>query len=246
MSQPANEVKEIQPEFRITGKQPELWNAIDGSIRPLPAYEQKSKTTVVPMKLAPYESAFVVFRNKSVSSPSMNLSDNYPEEEVVEELQGPWEVQFDPSRRGPSEPVTFQTLQDWTASSDERVKYYSGEATYVIPFTLPERQEGETIWLDLGRLTSMAKVHVNGTYAGGAWTLQGEHHRPGTSGEENQLVTVVNNWMNRVIGDLNLPKAKRETWCLVNPYNENSPLQPSGLFGPVKLIRSSRKSTINP
>ncbi|MGI6572026.1 MAG: glycosyl hydrolase [Fermentimonas sp.] len=237
VSNQANEVKEIQPEFRITGKQPELWNAIDGSIRPLPAYEQKGETTVVPMKLAPYESAFVVFRNKSVSSPSMNLSDNYPEEEVVEELKGPWEVQFDPSRRGPSEPVTFQTLQDWTASGDEQVKYYSGEATYVISFTLPEKQEGETIWLDLGSLTAMAKVHVNGTYAGGAWTPP---YRVNITDQvqagENQLeVTVVNNWMNRVIGDLKLPKAKWETWCLVNPYNEKSPLQPSGLFGPVTI-----------
>lgn len=109
----------------------------------------------------------------------------------------------------------------------------------MIPFTLPEKQEGETIWLDLGNLTAMAKVHVNGTYAGGAWTPP---YRVNITEQvqagENQLeVTVVNNWMNRVIGDLKLPKAKRETWCLVNPYNENSPLQPSGLFGPVTIKR---------
>jgi hypothetical protein len=239
VSNQANEVKEIQPEFRVTGKQPELWNAIDGSIRPLPAYQQKEDATMVPMKLAPYESAFVVFRDKAAASPSLNLIDNYPEEQVLEELQGPWEVQFDPSRRGPGEPVTFQALQDWTTSSDEQIKYYSGEATYVIPFTLPEKQEGETIWLDLGNLTAMAKVHVNGMYAGGVWTPP---YRVNITDQvqagENQLeVTVVNNWMNRVIGDLKLPKAKRETWCLVNPYNENSPLQPSGLFGPVTIKR---------
>ena len=167
----------------------------------------------------------------------MNLFDNYPEEEVVEELQGPWKVQFDPQGGDQASPLP-SALQDWTTSSDERVKYYSGEAAYIDSIHPPEKREGETIWLDLGNLTAMAKVRVNGVYAGGAWTpLQGEHHRAGTSGKNQLEVTVVNNWMNRVIGDLNLPKAKRETWSLVNPYNKNSPLQPSGLLGPVTIKR---------
>lgn len=237
ISNQTNEPREIAPEFRVTGRQPELWNAVDGSIRTLPAYEQLEESTVVPIKLAPYESTFVVFRNKAASNPSGDISNNYPQEVIVEELQGPWEVRFDPERRGPKEPVTFQQLQDWTTSNDERIKYYSGEATYSIEFNLLEKQEGETVWIDLGNLTAMAKVSVNGAYAGGAWTppyrvnITEQVHE----GENRLEVVVVNNWMNRIIGDQILPETERETWCMVNPYNAQSPLQPSGLFGPVSI-----------
>jgi len=32
-----------------------------------------------------------------------------------------------------------------------------------------------------------------------------------------------------------LPVNERPTWCPVNNFKPNSPLQPSGLFGPVKI-----------
>lgn len=237
ISNQTNEVKDIYPEFRVTGRQPELWDAVTGSVRVLPAFEQKKETTLVPIKLAPYESTFVVFRHRTSSSSLTAISNNYPEPTVLEKLEGPWKVLFDTARRGPKESVIFETLQNWTTSSNERIKYYSGEAIYTIQFTLPEKQEGETILIDMGSLTAMAKVSVNGAYAGGSWTPPyrvdiTEHVKMGV----NELsITVVNNWMNRIIGDLNLPEAQRKTWYIVNPYNAQSPLQPSGLFGPVTI-----------
>lgn len=237
ISNQANEEKIIYPEFRVKGMQPELWNAINGTIRDLPAYEQKKESTVVPIKLAPYESAFIVFRDRVENSSTTDILDNYPIQDVVKELKGPWKVEFDPSRRGPSESVIFENLQDWTTSTNDLIKYYSGEAVYSIQFTLSTIQEKESYMIDLGNLTSMAKVAVNGEYAGGTWTPPyqidiTDYLKPG----KNELkIEVVNNWKNRIIGDLNLPENQRQTWCFVNPYKAQSPLQPSGLFGPVSI-----------
>lgn len=237
ISNQAGEEKVIHPEFRVTGKQPELWDATSGSIRILPAFDIKEQTTSVPIRLAAYESVFIVFRNKARNSNSTDILDNYPIPEIIQDLKGPWSVSFDPAFRGPAEPVVFETLHDWTSSPDGSIRYYSGTAHYRINFSAPEAKENETIEIDLGNLTAMAKVSINGTYAGGVWTYPykldiSDFVKPG----ENELVIeVVNNWMNRLIGDQNLPEKQRETWCFVNPYNAQSPLQPSGLFGPVTI-----------
>ena len=237
ISNQTGEEKIIHPEFRVTGKQPELWEATSGSIRTLPAFEIKGQTTSVPVKLAPYESVFVVFREKAKKGNLTDIQDNYPAPNVIEDLKGPWSVSFDPAFRGPAEPVIFETLHDWTTSSDESIKYYAGTAHYKIKFSMPESKENKAVEIDLGNLTAMAKVSVNGSYAGGVWTYPykldiSDFVEPG----ENELeIEVVNNWMNRLIGDQQLPEAQRKTWCFVNPYNAKSPLQPSGLFGPVTI-----------
>lgn len=263
LSNQTNETKEIFPEFRVTGRQPELWDAVSGSIRDLPAFLQKEKSTTVPIKLAPYESAYIVFRkasdkgiladnllqsskshlndteNTALSSSQLTkmLSLNYPETEIVASLEGPWQVAFDPARRGPAQPVQFDRLIDWTTSSDPEIKYYSGQATYSINFTFPEKKENEKIILDLRNLTAMGKVYLNGKYCGGVWAPPYELDiTPEIAEGKNELkIEVVNNWMNRLIGDQNLPESKRETWCFVNPYKADSKLQPSGLFGPVSI-----------
>jgi len=237
LSNQTDQERVIQPEFRITGKQPELWEATSGTIRSLPAFEANAGSTVVPLKLAPYESVFIVFRNKAIQNPVNDLKVNYPEPEIMTELKGPWTVTFDPSFRGPANPVVFEALHDWTTSRNDSIKYYSGTATYSIAFTAPDKQENKHIELNLGSLTAMARVKINGIDAGGVWTHPykldiTQWVKPG----QNKLeIVVVNNWMNRLIGDLNLPAAQRKTWCYVNPYNAQSTLQPSGLFGPVTI-----------
>jgi len=48
--------------FRITGKQPELWQAEDASIQPASVWSDDGKRTTVNVKLNPQQSVFVVFR----------------------------------------------------------------------------------------------------------------------------------------------------------------------------------------
>ena len=54
-------------------------------------------------------------------------------------------------------------------------------------------------------------------------------------GENELQIEVVNNWKNRLIGDFSLPKEDRRTWTNQSIWTENSPLQPSGLLGPVEI-----------
>lgn len=238
VSNQTNEEQVFTPAFRVKGLQPELWDATTGSMRDLLAYEQKENTTEVPLKLAPYESVFVVFSKPAGQAKETSLEANYPKGKRIADLKGPWTVSFDPTQRGPEEPVVFESLIDWTTSGDERIQYYSGTAFYRNAFSMKEIKKGEKLFIGLGALTSMAKVKVNGQYAGGVWTApyQLEITDFVKEGENELEIEVVNNWMNRIIGDQKLPEKERTTWCVVHPYNAQSPLQASGLFGPVEVL----------
>ncbi len=227
----------VTPEFRVADMQPELWEATTGYRRDLPAYEQRGNVTAVPMKFEPLESVFVVFRKSAGKAKATGVAANYQEPERIQEIKTPWTVSFDPAQRGPEEAVVFEALTDWTASDDERIRYYSGTAFYTNTFMLESQPSHEKIVIDLGKFTAMAKVTVNGQYAGGLWTAP---HRLDISGlvreGKNELrIEVVNTWVNRIIGDMQLPEEERKTWMPINPYDAESPLQSSGLLGPVTI-----------
>jgi hypothetical protein len=237
LSNQTEDPQTVTPEFRVAGMKPELWEATTGYRRGLPAYEHRDGVTAVPLKLEPFESVFVVFWKPAGAASATGLAANYPEAEQVLEIETPWTVSFDPARRGPEEAVVFETLADWTASNDDRIKYYSGTAIYTNSFNLEKQPDHEKVVIDLGKFTAMAKVTVNGEYAGGLWTPP---HQLDISdlvreGKNELNIEVVNTWVNRIIGDLRLPEEERETWMPANPYDAESPLQSSGLLGPVTI-----------
>ncbi len=232
------EIQMVTPEFRVKGLQPELWEATTGSIRKLSAFIQKDNITAVPLKLEPYESVFVVFRKSAGKASATGIESNYPAALLLADIKGPWTVHFNPSQRGPQEPVIYETLQDWTASQDERIKYYSGTAFYQSKFNLTKLIPGEKVIINVGDVTAMAKVTINGTYGGGVWTAP--YTLDVTNlvkvGENDIKIEVVNTWVNRLIGDSKQPAGQRLTWCPINPYTPANTLQASGLIGPVKIL----------
>jgi hypothetical protein len=96
---------------------------------------------------------------------------------------------------------------------------------------------GYGIELDLGGVGELARVRVNGEDFGVWWSPP--HRRDITSalraGDNRVEITVTNYWANRLIGD-EQPGTIPSTFTPIRPYQADSPLRPSGLLGPVRLI----------
>lgn len=220
-------------DFRIAGKLPELWNPLTGEVRYLPEFTQTEATTRIPLKLQSNESSFIVFRKEAGDALS---GQNYPKPDILHTVSTPWTVTFEAEKRGPEKEVIFNALSDWKDDEDASIKYYSGTAAYTTAFTIGKLPE-KPLYIDLGKVMVMAKVYLNDKYVGGVWSHPYRLNitKYLKSGENTLKVEVVNNWMNRLIGDQKLPEEQRKTWTSVNHWNADSQLQSSGLLGPVEI-----------
>src|SRR5690606_30180283 len=109
--------------FRVTGKQPELWDPVTGEIRDAKAFRQEDGGTIVPLDLNPYGAVFVVFRRSIGENENGESERNYPVYQPLLEITGPWDLQFDPEWGGPANPVKFDSLRSWTEHEKEGVRY---------------------------------------------------------------------------------------------------------------------------
>jgi hypothetical protein len=222
--------------FRISEKAPELWDAVSGGHHFAMAYTQSGGMTKIPLKLNPCGSQFVVFRESAKAHPA-TTKQNEVDYAPIKELSGPWNVTFDQKWGGPAS-VDFESLVSWPDRPESGIKYYSGTAIYRKNFDTPASMGKESVKLDLGNVRELAEVKVNGQSCGIVWAppFQVDVTRalkPGT----NQLeVEVVNFWPNRIIGDQFLPVSKRFTRTNIQKLTRRSPLMPSGLMGPVRLL----------
>lgn len=226
--------------FRVSGKQPELWNPVTGEIRNATAFQQKDGRTVVPLEFGSYGSVFVVFRKDIPADVSGTAASNYPSTHLLTTLSGPWTVNFDPKWGGP-EKVIFDELVDWTNRPESGIKFYSGTAIYRKKFDLNELPpKGQRLILDMGELHEVASVRVNGQDLGVVWMKPARVDITSavTKGENDLEITVVNLWPNRLKEDESLPKEKRLTETNIHKFTDATPLLPSGLIGPVNLLEA--------
>jgi hypothetical protein len=224
----------VDATFRVTGKAAELWHPDSGQTEPASFTIAEGRTTV-PLHLEPWGTVSVVFRKATKETsralPKVMVTD-------LATVEGPWSVSFQPGRGSPAS-IMLDKLISWPDSTDPGVKYFSGAGTYTktVQASSDWFKKGAKLWINLGDVKNLAEVTVNGKSLGIVW------HAPYTvdataalkPGANEVKIKVINAWVNRLIGDQQPGAKTKYTFADVKPYKANSPLQASGLLGPVRI-----------
>jgi alpha-L-rhamnosidase/F5/8 type C domain len=230
----------VEASFRVQGKSPEIWHPDTGVIEAA-GYTISGGRTTVPLKLDPNDAVFVVFRKASAGA-SKELPKQV--ETQIATVEGAWDIAFQPDRGAPAK-IQLPRLASWTDQSDPGVKYFSGTATYTKTIEAPAEwfNAGARLWLDLGDVKNLAEVTVNGKSLGVVWRTPFRVDATGAlkQGPNAVEIKVVNLWVNRIVGDMQPGQEKKYTFTAQQYYRADSPLLPSGLMGPVQVIRSAKK-----
>ena len=231
--------EDLSGTFRVEGKTPELWDPETGKIS-ASSYEIENGHTIIPMHLKPNDAIFVVFR-RNTSKTSVDLPISVEKELAV--IEGPWNIRFQPGRGAPAE-ITLDELAPWNENADNGIKYFSGSGTYTKSIEVPDEwiQPGTSLILDLGVVKNLAEVIINGKSLGIVWKtpFRVDVTKALKKGENKLVIKVTNLWVNRLIGDQQPGVTKKITYTTMDFYRADSPLLPSGLLGPVQIIRSSK------
>lgn len=221
--------------FRVDGLKPQLWHPETGDAEPV-SYSIENGHTKVSLPLQPNDAVFIVF-----NSPTNIASVKLPEkiENEILKVEGPWDVDFQSERGAPAHSI-FKDLASYTENADKGIKYFSGTSAYRTNFTIPENiiSPNSRIYLDLGAVKNLAEVIVNGKSLEIAWKapFRVDITTSLTTGENKLEIKVTNLWVNRLIGDMQPDVKHKIAYTSFQFYKADSPLLPSGLLGPVRVI----------
>jgi len=231
---------ELEAEFRVARGEVSIWDPIDGQVYTAVS-RQQGDYSVVPLRLKPQQSLFVVFSKRHFVA---NPIDCHPIRELVlSESKGTMHFVDDCTIAdriiGP-----FRSL---TENEETSIRYYSGRVTYTISVELSDvvKAAPQKVLLELPAFGSTARVVVNGHEAGTIWMpnagldITEWVHR----GANILVITVTNPWRNRLIGD----KIQQGgvTWTSSPTTIKNDPLPvirsdarllPSGLSQPIRIL----------
>ncbi|MGQ1948326.1 glycosyl hydrolase [Geofilum sp. OHC36d9] len=183
-----------------------------------------------------------------------------------EDISNQWKIQF-PKESGIKKTFDMPVLKSLIKCSDFDVQHFSGTCIYHRVFRLDSILDQTKIMIDLGRVEVIAKVFVNGTEAGLLWKPPFQLDITGLvqHGVNSLRIEVTTLWINRLIGDENLPvennysvhnyieklpdwyinnelkPGKRKTFSVWKNYSKDKPLVESGLLGPVSVIVAEKR-----
>lgn len=121
-------------------------------------------------------------------------------------LSRPWQLRF-PADTGAPPAAVMQRLRSLSEHPDRGIAHFAGIVTYRTGFATPRPSAGQRLWLDLGRVEVASRIRLNGRDLGILW--RAPHAIDITDavaiGENLLEIEVATRWINRLIGDEDLP-----------------------------------------
>ena len=212
-----------------------------------PSFRQKQGTGVIydaltgdskpfsgEISLPAYGSLFVCYGGAFSPSPSDKKSARHGLRVRTGRIEcEPWDIIFKENNTT----LKGQQLFDWSQSSNDKIRYYSGHARYKTSFDYKKKVKGRA-WLALPNVKDIAHVWVNGKDCGIAWTAPYEVEITDVlkKGKNKIEIEVVNTWHNALRG-ADQGKAPYEgIWTNAKYRTKGEGLIPAGLLAEPEII----------
>lgn len=244
LSNQSNETMPISASVRAIGPHVQLWDAVSGAVLNIQNIVRTEDRSLIELTLPPQGACIVTFRQTDWNdpldrAPAPPSAFNTISIRESRELVGPWQVHF-PAIQQPDR--IFTQLRSWSEHEDPAIHYFSGTAIYRKHFTLTLDQLRRTrLALDLGTVSAIAEVRINGRFCGTVWTSPSpvDINAACKAGDNLVEILVTSTWYNRLLGQQkmggNPPGINDAVWTAIKPELTSSNPTMSGLVGPVHI-----------
>ena len=184
--------------------------------------------TILSLTLPAYGSVFIELNDSNTK-----VDEFTPQFTETISLDGEWDVFFKETRQRKH----VNELFDWSQSSEDNIKYYSGKAIYTTTCNIFATIIITEAILHVGEIHDLAHIRVNDIDCGYVWTAPYEVDISHAIKEsENKIeIEVVNTWANALRGsDIGNPPFDG-IWTNAKYRMKTTELLPAGLLGPVVI-----------
>jgi len=189
--------------FKVSGKDPDSMSfPVAPGVEPAAEvhYGEDGQLIIEARQAGRYELMTVSGRRLEVQAPALP---------PPQEIAGPWDLWFPPKGGAPVR-VALETLISWSEHHNPGVRRFSGTGIYTKTITVARDIIGKDrrVYLDLGEVQVMATVKLNGQDLGVLWKppYRVDVTSALKAGENRLEIGVTNLWINRMIGDEEMPE----------------------------------------